>query len=97
LVRSLFLLFLLFSGAAMADLYRWVDPQSGSVKYSSLPPPWLGDAEREPVSPKVEVIAPQLRPAPAPAPAAPKPAPAAEKPAPSEARSPAPPPPPPVR
>lgn len=25
--------------AAHADLYRWIDPQSGSVKYSSVPPP----------------------------------------------------------
>ena len=27
------------AGVAHADLYRWVDPQSGSVKYSSVPPP----------------------------------------------------------
>ncbi len=26
-------------GVARADLYRWVDPQSGSVTYSSVPPP----------------------------------------------------------
>jgi len=44
------------SPAAQADLYRWIDPQSGSVKYSSLPPPWYGDAERERRSPAVEVI-----------------------------------------
>lgn len=69
-MRGLLLLSLLFSGAASADLYRWVDPQSGSVKFSSVPPPWLGDADREAVSPKVEVIVPQLRPAPTPAPAA---------------------------
>ena len=25
---------------AHADLYRWVDPESGSVKFSSTPPPW---------------------------------------------------------
>ena len=32
---------LLIAGArpAHADLYRWVDPHSGSVKYSSVPPP----------------------------------------------------------
>ncbi|HYY61707.1 MAG TPA: DUF4124 domain-containing protein [Burkholderiales bacterium] len=30
---------LLFAAApAYADLYRWVDPESGSVKFSSLPP-----------------------------------------------------------
>jgi hypothetical protein len=63
-LRGLLLLSLLFSGAAMADLYRWVDPQSGSVKFSSLPPPWLGDAEREAVSPKVQVITGQPKPAP---------------------------------
>ena len=27
------------SAAAHADLYRWVDPQTGSVKFSSVPPP----------------------------------------------------------
>jgi hypothetical protein len=27
------------AGAARADLYRWVDPQTGSVKFSSEPPP----------------------------------------------------------
>lgn len=41
---------------AQAELYRWVDPQSGSVKYSSLPPPWYGDAAREPRFPAVERI-----------------------------------------
>jgi hypothetical protein len=25
---------------AHADLYRWVDPESGSVKLSNTPPPW---------------------------------------------------------
>ena len=59
-----------------ADLYRWIDPQSGSVKYSSVPPPWLGDPEREARSPRVEVIS--VRPAgarvPADNPAAPRPA-----------------------
>ena len=33
--------------AAHADLYRWVDPQTGSVKFSSYPPPWFGDQARE--------------------------------------------------
>lgn len=32
-------LLLLRSPAAHAELYRWVDPQSGSVKFSSVPPP----------------------------------------------------------
>ena len=35
------LAFLLLCSAAHADLYRWVDPQSGSVKFSSAPPPWF--------------------------------------------------------
>jgi len=41
---------------AHADLYRWVEPQSGSVKYSNAPPPWFGDPEREHRHPAVEVI-----------------------------------------
>jgi len=43
---------------AAADLYRWVDPESGSVKFSSYPPPWFGDAAKQGRAPKVEVIAP---------------------------------------
>jgi len=42
--------------AAAADLYRWIDPESGSIKYSSYPPPWYGDAEQERRAPKVERI-----------------------------------------
>ena len=34
------LAFLLLCSAAHADLYRWVDPESGSVKLSNTPPPW---------------------------------------------------------
>jgi hypothetical protein len=45
-----------FSGTAAADLYRWVDPESGSVKFSSYPPPWYGDEAKERRAPKVEVI-----------------------------------------
>jgi Domain of unknown function (DUF4124) len=36
-VRALALL-LVLAAPAHADLYRWVDPYSGSVKFSSLPP-----------------------------------------------------------
>ncbi len=52
-----FLLFLCFAAPAHADLYRWIDPQTGSVKLSSMPPsdPTIG-AEivpyRAPVAPK---------------------------------------------
>jgi len=41
---------------AAADLYRWIDPDSGSIKYSSYPPPWYGDAEQERRAPRVEHI-----------------------------------------
>jgi hypothetical protein len=45
-----------WAGAAGADLYRWVDQESGSVKYSSYPPPWYGDQAKQRRAPKVEVI-----------------------------------------
>lgn len=35
-----------------AQLYRWIDPQTGSVKFSSYPPPWQGVSD----APAVEVI-----------------------------------------
>lgn len=41
---------------ALGELYRWRDPQTGSIKYSTYPPPWFGDAAREARSPKVEVL-----------------------------------------
>ena len=41
---------------AHGDLYRWVEPQSGSVKFANSPPPWFGDPEREHRYPAVEVI-----------------------------------------
>lgn len=50
---------LLLAAAAIpahADLYRWVDPQTGSIKFSNHPPPWHGDAAREARAPRVEVI-----------------------------------------
>ena len=59
---------------ALADLYRWVDPQSGSIKYSNHPPPWHGDPASSARAPKVEVIPPRFS-------APPKPAAAPEKPA----------------
>jgi hypothetical protein len=52
---------------AHADLYRWVDPQTGSVKFSSYPPPWFGDQARELNAPATAVIVDH-------APGAPKPA-----------------------
>jgi hypothetical protein len=55
---------------AHADLYRWVDPATGSVKFSNAPPPWYGDPERERSAPPVEVIRERSSPA-RPKPAAP--------------------------
>jgi hypothetical protein len=37
-VRTLILLLLFAAPAAHAQLYRWVDPETGSVKFSNLPP-----------------------------------------------------------
>lgn len=47
---------LLLAGPAAADLYRWIDPETGSTKFSSYPPPWYGDAAKQRRAPKVEVI-----------------------------------------
>jgi hypothetical protein len=73
-VASAVLLFC-WANHAAADLYRWVDPETGSVKFSSYPPPWFGDAARQPRAPKVEQI-----PAGAPAPAIEAPLPDAKEP-----------------
>jgi hypothetical protein len=56
-IASVMLLFI-WANPAAADLYRWVDPETGSVKFSSYPPPWFGDAAKQRRAPKVEVIAP---------------------------------------
>lgn len=56
------LAFLVIAGwaaAAAADLYRWVDPETGSIKFSSYPPPWYGDEKLERRLPKVEHIPPR--------------------------------------
>ncbi len=45
-----------WSSIAQADLYRWVDPETGSVKFSSYPPPWFGDEAKQRRAPKVELI-----------------------------------------
>jgi len=39
-MRLLLLPLLAAASLAHADLYRWVDPESGSVKLSNTPPPW---------------------------------------------------------
>jgi hypothetical protein len=51
-------LLLVRADPAIADLYRWVDPETGSVKFSSYPPPWYGKDQAAPRAPKVEVITP---------------------------------------
>ena len=43
-------------GVAHADLYRWVDPETGSVKFSTYPPPWYGDEAKQRRAPPVERI-----------------------------------------
>lgn len=40
---------------ALADLYRWRDPQTGSTRFSNLPPPWHGENARG-RGPAVDVI-----------------------------------------
>jgi hypothetical protein len=47
---------LAWAAPAAADLYRWVDPETGSVKFSSYPPPWYGDEAQQRRAPKVEHI-----------------------------------------
>jgi hypothetical protein len=39
-MKPLLVALLAASTLAHADLYRWVDPESGSVKLSNTPPPW---------------------------------------------------------
>ena len=55
-MRSLFVVVALSAFPAHADLYRWIDRESGSIKYSNTPPPWFGDAEKARGKPAVEVI-----------------------------------------
>jgi hypothetical protein len=40
-MKLLLVALLTASTLAHADLYRWVDPESGSVKFSNTPPPWF--------------------------------------------------------
>lgn len=65
------LLLLLLSASAHADLYRWVDPATGSVKFSNLPPDSGVNAEvvpyQGPVAPKSSTSASAKPPSIAPA------------------------------
>jgi hypothetical protein len=56
--RAVAVLISLWIAPALADLYRWVDPETGTVKFSSYPPPWFNDAAKQGRAPKVEVIRP---------------------------------------
>jgi hypothetical protein len=76
-MRILLLLATLTAVPAHAELYRWVDPQTGSVKFSSYPPPWFGDQARELHAPATEVIVYQAPGTPRPAAAPAKPSAAA--------------------
>jgi hypothetical protein len=69
-MRFLLLAAALVALPVQADMYRWVDRETGSVKLSNTPPPWFGDPEKEPQNPRVEVIkyrGPAEKPKPAPA------------------------------
>ena len=56
------LAFLLLCSAAHADLYRWVDSESGSVKYSNTPPPWY-ESGGGPGVERIPYTTPSARPA----------------------------------
>jgi hypothetical protein len=58
-MRLVLMIACLAAAPAHADLYRWVDPQTGSVKLSSYPPPWFGDQALELNAPAIEVIVDQ--------------------------------------
>ncbi len=53
---AIFVVLIVRAAPAAADLYRWIDPENGAIKYSSYPPPWYGDAAAERHEPKVEFI-----------------------------------------
>lgn len=55
-MKALVLLAALAAFPAHADLYRWVDPETGSVKFSSVPPPWYGDPQKQRGAPAVQVL-----------------------------------------
>ena len=52
----------IWAAPAAADLYRWVDPETGSVKFSSYPPPWYGDEAQQRRAPRVEHIPARSKP-----------------------------------
>ena len=77
MMRPLLLVALAVAAAsAQADMYRYRDPETGQMKLTNIPPPWL--AKPGAAAPRTDVIRDQATPA---APAAAKPA--AEPPAPT--------------
>jgi len=62
-VRLGILALVFWAGAACADLYRWVDPETGAVKFSNYPPPWYGNEDKQRGAPRVERIPERARPA----------------------------------
>jgi hypothetical protein len=60
-VKAVLVAMLLAAPGAQAQLYRWVDPQTGSVKFSNAPPAWVRE---ERTGPAVEMIpSPRAQPA----------------------------------
>jgi hypothetical protein len=59
----LLLLVLLLAAPAHADLYRWVDPDTGSIRYSNLPPVWAGEAPGARTPEVVVIPSPRAQPA----------------------------------
>jgi hypothetical protein len=55
-LRLYLALVLLLPPVTHADLFRWIDPETGSPKFSNSPPPWYGDPLRERNAPAVEVL-----------------------------------------
>ena len=55
-VRLCLALVLLLPSVTYAELFRWIDPETGSPKFSNSPPPWYGDPLRERNAPAVEVL-----------------------------------------
>lgn len=54
-MRLLLLIAALTALPVHADLYRWIDRETGSVKFSNTPPPWYGDPDQRQNAP-VELI-----------------------------------------
>jgi hypothetical protein len=61
-VKLLLMPLLAATTLAYADLYRWVDPESGSVKLSNAPPPWY-ERGGGPAVERIPYSAPSARPA----------------------------------